>query len=109
MKTSIIDQLRQQRDHELSKAQKYLQKKQQAENQLARLENKQRYLSQKERSHRTHQLCNIGGAVLHFWPEAEQLTKAEFYELLERLATLPEVNEMFRQAMQLHHQREGGG
>ncbi len=42
METSIIDQLRQQRDHELSKAQKYLQKKQQAENQLARLENKQR-------------------------------------------------------------------
>ena len=74
-----------------------------------RLEQREKYLRQGAAKERTHKLCNIGGAVLHFWPEAQQLTKAEFYELLERLAALPEVNEKFRQAMKMHHEREGGG
>ena len=86
MTTSIINQLRQQRDHELSKAQKYLQKKQQAENQLARLENKQRYLSQKDRTHRTHQLCNIGGALAHFYPKLMDLSREEIYDFVEKLS-----------------------
>ena len=73
------------------------------------LAQREKYLRQGAAKERTHKLCNIGGAVLHFWPAAQQLTKAEFYELLERLATLPEVNERFRQAMQLHHEHEGGG
>ena len=73
------------------------------------MEQREKYLRQGAAKERTHKLCNIGGAVLHFWPEAQQLTKAEFYELLERVAALLEVNETFRQAMELHHEREGGG
>ncbi len=87
METSIIDRLRQQRDHELSKAQKYLQKKQQVENKLARLENKQRYLLQKKRSRRTHQLCNIGGALAHFFPKLMDLSREEIYDFVEKLYT----------------------
>ena len=84
-------------------------KRQQISHQLQRVEQREKYLRQGAAKERTHKLCNIGGAVLHFWPEAQQLTKAEFYELLERLSTLPEVNETFRQAMKLHHEHEGGG
>ena len=83
--------------------------RQQISHQLQRLEQREKYLRQGAAKERTHKLCNIGGAVLHFWPEAQQLTKAEFYELLEHLAALPEVNEMFRQAMKFHHEHEGGG
>lgn len=86
MTTSVIDQLRQQRDNELSKAQKYLKKKQQAENQLARLENKQRYISQKDRTHRTHQLCNIGGALVYFFPKLMDLSREEIYDFVEKLS-----------------------
>lgn len=86
MTTSVIDQLRQQRDNELSKAQKYLLTKQQAENQLARLKNKQRYLSQKERTHRTHQLCNIGGALAHFFPKLMYSSREEIYDFVEKLS-----------------------
>ena len=93
----------------LVQREQYENKRQQISRQLQRLEQREKYHRQGTAKERTHKLCNIGGAVLHFWPEAQQLTKAEFYELLERLATLPEVNEKFRQAMQLHHQREGGG
>lgn len=86
METSIINQLRQQRDHELSEIEKCLKKKQQAKNQLARLKNKQRYLSQKERSRRTHQLCNIGGALAHFFPKLMELSRDEIYDFVEKLS-----------------------
>ena len=93
----------------LAKREQYEAQRQQISHKLQRLEQREKYLRQGTAKERTHKLCNIGGAVLHFWPETQQLTKAEFYELLERLATLPEVNEKFRQAMKLHYQREGGG
>ena len=93
----------------LAKREQYEAQRQQISHQLQRLEQREKYLRQGAAKERTHKLCNIGGAVLHFWPEAQQLTKAEFYELLEQLSTLPEVNEIFRQAMELHHEREGGG
>ena len=93
----------------LAKREQYENQRQQISHQLQRLEQREKYLRQGAAKERTHKLCNIGGAVLHFWPEVQQLTKAEFYELLERLSTLPEVNEMFRQAMKLRHEREGGG
>ena len=92
----------------LAQREQYETQRQQISHQLQRLEQREKYLRQGAAKERTHKLCNIGGAVLHFWPETQQLTKAEFYELLEQLSTLPEVNEMFRQAIKLHHQREGG-
>ena len=93
----------------LAKREHYVTERQQISRQLQRLEQREKYLRQGAAKERTHKLCNIGGAVLHFWPEAQQLTKAEFYELLEQLSTLPEINEKFRQAIKLHLEREGGG
>ena len=93
----------------LAKREQYENQRQQISHQLQRLELREKYLRQGAAKERTHKLCNIGGAVLHFWPEAQQLAKAEFYELLEHLAALAEVNETFRQAIKLHHEREGGG
>lgn len=93
----------------LAQREQYENKRQQISHQLQRLEQREEYLRQGAAKERTHKLCNIGGAVLHFWPEAQQLTKVEFYELLERLSTLSEVNERFRQAIEFHHEHEGGG
>lgn len=93
----------------LAQREQYETQRQHITHQLQRLEQREKYLRQGAAKERTHKLCNIGGAVLHFWPETRQLTKAEFYELLEHLAALPEVNEVFRQAMELHHEHEGGG
>ena len=93
----------------LVKREQYENQRQQISHQLQRLEQREKYLRQGAAKERTHKLCNIGGAVLHFWPEAQQLTKEEIYELLEHLAELPEVNEVFLQEMKLHHEREGGG
>ena len=93
----------------LAQREQYENQRQQISHRLQRLEQREKYLRQGAAKECTHKLCNIGGAVLHFWPEAQQLTKAEFYELLERLSTLSEVNERFRQAIEFHHEHEGGG
>ena len=93
----------------LAQREQYETQRQQISHQLQRLEQREIYLRQGAAKERTHKLCNIGGAVLHFWPDVQQLTKAEFYELLERLAALPEVNERFLQAIEFHQDHEGGG
>ena len=93
----------------LAQREQYETQHQQISHQLQRLEQREKYLRQGAAKECTHKLCNIGGAVLHFWPETQQLTKAEFYELLKHLAALPEVNERFRQAIKLHQEHEGGG
>lgn len=97
------------REQLLAKRQQYEAQRQQLTRQLQRLEQREKYLRQGAAKERTHKLCNIGGAVLHFWPEAQQLTKVEFYRLLEYLATLPEVSRAFREASQQHYTQEGGG
>ena len=93
----------------LEKRQQYEAQQQQLTHQLQRLEQREAFLRQGAAKARTHQLCNLGGAVLHFWPEAQQLTKVEFYQLLEHLAALPEVGQAIQEASQQHHTQEGGG
>lgn len=93
----------------LEKRQQYEAQQQQLTHRLQRLERREAFLRQGAAKARTHQLCNIGGAVLHFWPEAQQLTKVEFYQLLEHLAALPEVGQAIQEASRQHHTQEGGG
>lgn len=89
-----IEKLEQEREDNITKIQKYELKKEQLEHQLARAENKERFLSKKERDRRTHQLCNIGGAVEHFFPEAKNMTREQFYNFMEHLSQLPEVERL---------------
>ena len=53
--------------------------------QLQRAVNREKYLVKGEAKKRTHILCNIGGAVLSFWPEVQYLTKVEQYQIFEKL------------------------
>lgn len=60
--------------------------------QLQRAVNREKYLVKGEAKKRTHILCNIGGAVLSFWPEVQYLTKVEQYQIFEKLAQQADVN-----------------
>ena len=60
--------------------------------QLQRAVNREKYLVKGEAKKRTHILCNIGGAVLSFWPEIQYLTKVEQYQIFEELAQQANVN-----------------
>ncbi len=89
MTKKTLDELRFERDE----AQK---KKMQAQHQLNRLENRKAYLEKGERAKRTHELCNIGGAVEHFMPMTIGMDNVAAYEFMERLAALPDVQKFLQ-------------
>ena len=81
-------------------------KVQQYENKVKLLQNRKQYLEKKADRHRTHHLCNMGGAIQSISKEADSLTKVEFCTLMEQVFALPAVQELVDAAMQNH---EPGG
>ena len=69
----------------------------QLEHQRARLENRCRYLVSGERKKRTHHLCNMGGAIQSISPQADALSKPQFYLFMEQVFALPEVQQLLDQ------------
>ena len=70
------------------------------EHQRARLENRCRYLASGDRKKRTHHLCNMGGAIQSISPQADALSKPQFYVFMEQVFALPEVQQLLEQASQ---------
>lgn len=65
--------------------------------QNTRLENRCRYLQSGERKKRTHHLCNMGGAIQAISPQADALSKSQFYSFMEQVFALPEVQKLLDQ------------
>lgn len=70
------------------------------EHQRVRLENRCRYLASGDRKKRTHHLCNMGGAIQSISPQADALSKPQFYLFMEQVFALPEVQQLLEQASQ---------
>ncbi len=70
------------------------------EHQRTRLENRYRYLKSGDRKKRTHHLCNMGGAIQSISPQADALSKPQFYSFMEQVFALPEVKQLLDQASQ---------
>ena len=77
--------------------------------QLQRAVNREKYLVKGEAKKRTHILCNIGGAVLSFWPEVQYLTKVEQYQIFEKLAQQADVNTAVQEAIDRYRAHKNGG
>ncbi len=84
-------------------------KLEQCTHQLQRAVNREKYLIKGEAKKRTHILCNIGGAVLSFWPEVQYLSKVEQYQIFEKLAQQPVVNAAVQEAVNRYHAQQNGG
>ena len=82
-------------------------KVQQYENKIQLLQNRQKHLEKKADKQRTHHLCNMGGAIQSISKEADMLTRVEFYSLMEKVFSLPAVQELVTDAMRKHEM--GGG
>ncbi len=65
--------------------------------QIKRLENRANYYTKAEQRKRTHHLCNIGGAIEALFPISKILSKTEFFELMERIAMLPDVASLVKE------------
>lgn len=66
----------------------------QYEHRVTRLENRSQYLSNGDRKKRIHHLCNMGGAIQSLSPQADALPKPLFYEFMEEVFALPDVQRL---------------
>ena len=70
----------------------------QLEHQSNRIRNRMDRIVERERRRRTHHLCNMGGAIEALSPEADTLSREQFYELMKKVFALPQVQLLIRQA-----------
>lgn len=75
----------------------------QYENKIQLLKNRKQHLEKKAERHRTHHLCNMGGAIQSISKEADSLTRVEFYSLMEQVFALPAVQKLVDTAVQNHN------
>ena len=61
---------------------------------LAWLKNRKTYYESGERQKRTHRLITRGAAVESIAPSVKEMSEVEFYELAEKIFTLPEVKNL---------------
>ncbi|MBR0091350.1 MAG: DUF3847 domain-containing protein [Lachnospiraceae bacterium] len=60
------------------------------------LENRVRYLKQKDRKQRAHRLITRGAAVESIVPQVAPMPETEFYGMMEQVLMLPEVQRIIR-------------
>jgi len=87
IRDGIRDSLHQQLDN--ANAQKLL-----YEHRVTRLENRSQYLANGDRRKRVHHLCNMGGAIQSLSPQADALPKPLFYEFMEEVFALADVQRL---------------
>ena len=83
-------------------------KQEQLENQMTKEENRQSYLSSKERRSRTHRLVQKGAIIEHHAPETKELTEQEFYTLMEGVLNRPDIRQIIMSAVERHRRSELG-
>lgn len=64
------------------------------EHRVTRLENRSQYLTNGDRRKRVHHLCNMGGAIQSLSPQADALPKPLFYEFMEEVFALADVQRL---------------
>jgi len=75
------------------KEKQILAEKRRRKRRLILTENRARYLeNKKDRRDRTHRLITRGAAVEHFYPQTETMSEREFYELVEGINGIEDVN-----------------
>ena len=55
------------------------------------LENRMRYLKQKDRKKRAHQLITRGAAIESIVPQVKPMPETAFYEMMEQILMLPDA------------------
>lgn len=70
----------------------------QAKRQQQRLENRRNYYESGDRKKRTHRLITRGAAIESIVPEIKPMSEREFYEMMEYILSMPEVNSLVKRA-----------
>ena len=74
-------------------------KRQQYAHQAERIRNRIRYRAKGNRKERAHRLITRGAAIESVAPMVKEMGEVEFYCLVEKIFSLPEVNAVITQAV----------
>ena len=74
-------------------------KQQQYAHQAERVRNRIRYRAKGDRKERAHRLITRGAAIESVAPMVKEMGEIDFYSLVEKIFSLPEVNAIITQAL----------
>lgn len=69
------------------------------QHQQQRLQNRKDYYESGDRRKRAHRLITRGAAIECIIPEIKPVSEAKFYEIMEDVFAMPEVNNLIKQAV----------
>ena len=74
-------------------------KQRQYAHQTERIRNRIRYRAKSDRKERAHRLITRGAAIESVAPMVKEMGEVDFYSLVEKIFSLPEVNAIITQAL----------
>ena len=74
-------------------------KQRQYAHQTERVRNRIRYRTKGDRKERAHRLITRGAAIESVAPMVKEMGEVDFYSLMEKIFSLPEVNAIITQAL----------
>lgn len=77
--------------------------------QIKRVENRMNYLKKGERNRRTHRLCIKGGVIESLAPGLTDFSEKEFYDLMEMIFSLPQVESLVSKKINHRKQENANG
>ncbi|MGI6337324.1 MAG: DUF3847 domain-containing protein [Eubacteriales bacterium] len=92
--SSKLEKLRNEQKETNRKLEKAVEEQKQIEHKLRQAENREEYFKKRERKARTHRLCIKGGAIESIVPGLKDFPEKEFYNLMEMVFSLPQVQSL---------------
>ena len=106
---SQLEKLRDEKEKVSGKLEKALKEKERLEHKLRQTENRADYLMQGKRAKRTHRLCVKGAVVESLLPGLTDFSEREFYDLMEQVFSLPQVESLVSGKINHRKQEEENG
>lgn len=83
-----------------------IKKDEQLEHEIRRAENRANYLKESRRKERTHRLVIKGAVIESLAPGLRDFSEKEFYELMEKIFSVPQVGTLVQNEIGLHGKQE---
>ena len=106
---SQLNDLRDEKEKIGVRLEKALKEKERLEHKLRQTENRADYLMQGKRAKRTHRLCVKGAVVESLVPDLTDFSEREFYDLMEQVFSLPQVESLVQGKINHRKQEEENG
>ena len=104
--TKKLEKQRREREKAESDLEEALREKEQIEHQIRRVGNRIDHLKKGERDQRTHRLCVKGGVIESLIPGLKDIGEKDFYDLMETIFDLPQVQSIVQEKLQQHGSEE---